>query len=130
MTQRPVLNPTCKFSSLDLRWRTSHQDERSLMCLNLRRILDLGSVDPDVSDSCGPNPERPGLVAIGTVIEPVPVTGFAANFSPMPRIASPPLGREMEGAEIWKLSLPPALPFEPPACCFCSLCWLIATGSR
>ena len=40
----------------------------------------------------------PGLVAIGTVIEPVPVTGFAANFSPMPRIAPPPLGREILGA--------------------------------
>ena len=41
---------------------------------------------------------RPGLVAMGTLIEPVPVTGFAANFSPMPRIAPPPLGSEMEGA--------------------------------
>lgn len=50
------------------------------------------------SESCGPKPKRPGLVAIGTVIEPVPVTGLAANFSPMPRIAPPPLGREMEGA--------------------------------
>src|SRR6185436_13951106 len=50
------------------------------------------------SASCGPNPERPGLVAIGTVIEPVPVTGLAANFSPMPRIAPPPLGREILGA--------------------------------
>jgi hypothetical protein len=27
------------------------------------------------------------------------VTGLAANFSPMPRIAPPPLGREMAGAE-------------------------------
>ena|SRR5438876_879203 len=49
------------------------------------------------SDNCGPNPDRPGLVAIGTVIEPVPVTGFAANFSPIPRIAPPPLGSEMVG---------------------------------
>src|SRR5436190_7790013 len=45
------------------------------------------------NDNCGPNPDRPGLVAIGTVIEPVPVTGLAANFSPMPRMAPPPLGR-------------------------------------
>jgi hypothetical protein len=36
-------------------------------------------------------------------MEPVPVIGLAANFSPIPRIAPPPLGSEMEGAEIWKL---------------------------
>jgi hypothetical protein len=35
---------------------------------------------------------------MGTLIEPVPVTGFAANFSPVPRTAPPPLGREIEGA--------------------------------
>ena len=35
---------------------------------------------------------------MGTVIEPVPVTGLAANFSPMPRMAPPPLGRDMVGA--------------------------------
>src|SRR5438477_9178805 len=55
------------------------------------------------SESCGPKPERPGLVAMGTVMEPVPVTGLAANFSPMPRIAPPPFGREMEGTLIWLL---------------------------
>src|SRR5437763_5898186 len=49
------------------------------------------------SESCGPKPERPGLVAIGTVIEPVPVTGLAANFSPMPRMAPPPFGNESDG---------------------------------
>lgn len=31
-------------------------------------------------------------------MEPVPVTGLAANFSPMPRIVPPPFGREMDGA--------------------------------
>ena len=41
-----------------------------------------------------------GLVAMGTVMEPVPVTGLAANFSPMPRIAPPPLGSAMAGGEI------------------------------
>jgi hypothetical protein len=41
-------------------------------------------------------------VAIGTVIEPVPVTGFAANFSPMPRIAPPPFGNWMDGARTWR----------------------------
>src|SRR4249920_4210989 len=51
------------------------------------------------SDSCGPKPERPGLVAIGTDIEPVPVTGFAANFSPIPRIAPPPLGKNRAGGD-------------------------------
>src|SRR5438874_7184010 len=49
------------------------------------------------SESCGPKPERPGLVAIGTLIDPVPVTGLAANFSPMPRMAPPPLGKLIDG---------------------------------
>jgi len=43
---------------------------------------------------CGPKSEHPGLTARGKVIKPVPVTGFAANFSPMPRIAPPPFGKE------------------------------------
>src|SRR6266480_7027838 len=51
------------------------------------------------SESCGPKLDRPGLVAIGTVMEPVPVTGLAANFSPMPRIAPPPLGKEIVGSK-------------------------------
>src|SRR5713226_3414029 len=55
-------------------------------------------------DSCGPKPERPGEVKIGTVKEPVPVTGLAANFSPIPRIAPPPLGSVMDGAVSWFLS--------------------------
>jgi hypothetical protein len=46
------------------------------------------------SDNWGPKPERPGEVKIGTLIEPVPVTGFAPNFSPIPRLAPPPLGSE------------------------------------
>src|SRR5437762_656857 len=49
--------------------------------------------------SCGPNPERPGLTAMGTLKEPVPSAGLAANFSPMPRIAPPPLGSDNAGAE-------------------------------
>src|SRR5947207_686549 len=49
------------------------------------------------SESCGPKPERPGLVAMGTLIEPVPVNGLAANFSPMPRMAPPPFGRLIDG---------------------------------
>jgi len=52
------------------------------------------------NDSWGPKPERPGLVAMGTDIEPVPVTGFAANFSPMPRMAPPPFGSEIAGGLI------------------------------
>jgi hypothetical protein len=36
-------------------------------------------------------------VARGTWIEPVPVTGFAANVSPIPRTAPPPLGSEGAG---------------------------------
>jgi hypothetical protein len=31
------------------------------------------------SESCGPNPYRPGLVAIGTVIEPVPSIAHASG---------------------------------------------------
>src|SRR5258708_4495008 len=34
---------------------------------------------------------------MGMVIEPVPVTGFAANFSPIPWMAPPPLGRDKVG---------------------------------
>jgi hypothetical protein len=34
---------------------------------------------------------------MGTVIDPVPVTGLAANFSPIPLIAPPPLGRDIAG---------------------------------
>src|ERR1700674_5647653 len=63
--------------------------------------------------SCGPKPDRPGLVSNGTVSAPVPVTGFAANFSPIPRIAPPPLGSEIAG-----MLLPPELlwlaPVDPP----------------
>jgi hypothetical protein len=54
---------------------------------------------------------------IGTLIEPVPVTGLAANFSPMPRIAPPPLGREILGAE--KLDCSDGLLFS------CCACWVL-----
>src|SRR5438876_11697974 len=63
-------------------------------------------------ESCGPKSERPGLVAMGTVMEPVPVTGLAANFSPMLRIAPPPLGRLIVGAEGARLSSLPAFPVD------------------
>jgi hypothetical protein len=43
-------------------------------------------------DSCGPKSERPGVATSGTFIEPVPVTAFTENFSPIPRIAPPPFG--------------------------------------
>src|SRR5256885_6504787 len=49
------------------------------------------------SESCGPKPERPRLVAMGTLMEPVPVTGLTANFSPMPRIVPPPFGNDGDG---------------------------------
>ena len=35
---------------------------------------------------------------MGTDVEPVPVTGLAANFSPIPLMAPPPLGSEIVGA--------------------------------
>jgi hypothetical protein len=34
---------------------------------------------------------------LGTVIEPVPVAALAENFSPIPLIAPPPLGRLITG---------------------------------
>jgi hypothetical protein len=34
---------------------------------------------------------------MGSDMEPAPVAGLAANFSPMPRIAPPPFGREIAG---------------------------------
>src|SRR5690606_29902409 len=43
---------------------------------------------------------RPGLVKTGMEKAPVPVTGFEENFSPIPRMAPPPLGREIEGTSI------------------------------
>jgi hypothetical protein len=44
--------------------------------------------------------------------EPVPVTGFEANFSPIPRIAPPPLGRANCGTVS-------ATPADGPAGCVC-----------
>src|SRR5215213_8343566 len=52
------------------------------------------------SETCGPKPPRLGLVAIGTDKEPVPVTGLAANFSPIPLIAPPPFGNEIVGGSV------------------------------
>ena len=43
---------------------------------------------------------------MGIVIAPVPVTGLAANFSPMPRMAPPPLGSEIEGASARLAAVP------------------------
>jgi len=40
------------------------------------------------------------LRGIGTVNEPVPITGLAVNFSPIPRIAPPPFGKEMDGGAV------------------------------
>lgn len=40
----------------------------------------------------GPKPDWPGFIAMGTAMEPLPVTGLAANFSSMLRIALPPFG--------------------------------------
>ncbi|GHD82685.1 hypothetical protein GCM10010336_71150 [Streptomyces goshikiensis] len=37
------------------------------------------------------------MAATGTVMAPAPVTGLAANFSPMPLIAPPPFGRLTAG---------------------------------
>src|SRR5260370_41973223 len=50
------------------------------------------------SGNCGPKPDRPGLVAIVTAIEPVPLARLTPNFSPRLRIAPPPLGSVSVGA--------------------------------
>jgi len=68
-----------------------------------------------VSANRGPNRNRSGDVRIGIVIEPVPLTGFASNFSPRPRIAPPPFGSVIAGGEITKLlslTASPLLPVE------------------
>src|SRR5215204_3511563 len=49
---------------------------------------------------------------MGTLIEPVPVTGLAENFSPMPRMAPPPLGSDIAGDD-WAL---PTAPTPAPSC--------------
>ena len=51
---------------------------------------------------------KPRLVAIGTVIDPVPVTGLGTNFWSVPGIATPPAGREMKGID--PADAPPFLP--------------------
>ena len=45
--------------------------------------------------------DRPGLVAIGTVMLAVPVNGSVPKVSPMPRIAPPAGGRLISGAPNW-----------------------------
>ena len=57
-----------------------------------------------------PNPLRPGLVSSVIAIEPVPIAGFAVNFSLIPRIAPPPCGRFTPGGCMKNLSpcLPPS----------------------
>ncbi len=54
------------------------------------------------SESAGPNLDRPGDAKIGTDIDAVPVLGLTPNFSPMPRIAPPPLGSDRLGAATMK----------------------------
>jgi hypothetical protein len=52
--------------------------------------------EPYEMESSGPKPDRPGLIAIGAVIVPLPVTGLVANLRPMPRRAPPAWGRLIE----------------------------------
>ena len=50
------------------------------------------------SESSGPKLERLVDKGSGTLSEPVPVAMLVPNFSPIPRIAPPPLGSEIDGA--------------------------------
>jgi hypothetical protein len=59
----------------------------------------LPAAESYASDKAGEKPDRPAESAIGMVTEEVPETRLAVNFSPISRIAPPPFGREMEGAE-------------------------------
>ena len=66
-----------------------------------------------MSWSSGPKLDRPGLSGRGTVNDPVPVTGLAVNFSPMPRMAPPPFGSAMDGgAEADPLDAALDVPFD------------------
>src|SRR6266700_4732542 len=47
--------------------------------------------------SDGPKPPRPGLVASGMTRLAVPVAALTENFSPMSRMAPPPLGSDTDG---------------------------------
>ena len=55
--------------------------------------------------SCTPLPFLPGLVTTGTSKLAVPVAGLTENFSPMPRIDPPALGRETDGKENGELPM-------------------------
>ncbi len=51
---------------------------------------------------------------MGTEKAPVPVTGFIENFSPIPRIAPPPLGNEICGVGVDEVE---------EGCCAVPDCW-------
>ena len=69
--------------------------------------------DPEsyCNESLGEKSERLGVVKIGMVKETLPLAALTENFSPMPLIAPPPLGRERIGAE---KELPSKGVFLPP----------------
>src|SRR5215467_6882744 len=50
---------------------------------------------------------------MGTLSDPVPVTGLVENFSPMPRIAPPPLGSESVGTRLFASA--PSVAGRPPS---------------
>src|SRR5215204_714063 len=72
----------------------------------------------------------PGVQAIGTDMEPVPLTGLAANFSPMPRMAPPPFGSEIDGrmrcAGLCRWHLAFVLGHAVHSNSFDALCWMSA----
>jgi len=57
-------------------------------------------------ESWGPKPDRPGDVKRGTLKEAVPLAEFTSNFSPIPRKAPPPFGRDRLGGLEGPLSEP------------------------
>lgn len=63
---------------------------------------------------------------MGTLSDAVPVAGFAVNFSPMSRIAPPPLGSEIEGACGICCFSSVVLPFGPLTLLSCPFFWGIS----
>src|SRR5215212_6108921 len=61
----------------------------------------LPAPESQASASRGPKAERASLVLCRKPCKPVPVTELTENFSPIVRMAPPPLGSDMAGGEEW-----------------------------
>ena len=64
-----------------------------------------------VGSRIGLCPQNRGHTRWYDVMEPISITGLTANFSPIPRMATPTLEREIVGAEIWFVAEEESFPF-------------------